>query len=104
MSSYVAVARVDQFTDTDRLAVEVDGRRIGVFRLGDTFYAIDEMCTHADASLCEGDIVGGEVMCPLHMATFDLATGACTGPPATEDVATYPVRVTEDGAIEVAVS
>ena len=83
--------------------VEINGLGIGLFHLDDGVFAIDDMCTHAEASLCDGDIEGGEVLCPLHFATFDIRTGECTGPPADEDVRTYPVRISDDGVIEVEV-
>lgn len=102
MTAFVEVARVDDVPDQSAICVEVAGRRIALFNLGGTFFAIDDNCTHADAPLSEGQICGGEVACPLHAATFDIATGAATGPPAYEDVETYPVRVV-DGAVEVAV-
>ncbi|NNE92678.1 MAG: Rieske 2Fe-2S domain-containing protein [Verrucomicrobiales bacterium] len=81
---------------------QVNGRRIAVIRHGGDLFALDEMCTHADASLAFGPVQEGRVMCPWHYAEFDLQTGeACTGP-ACEGVNTYPVRE-RDGNIEVAV-
>jgi NAD(P)H-dependent nitrite reductase small subunit len=96
MPEFVRVISLSQLRPGVGTCVEVGGRRIGLFRLDDGVYAIDDECTHADASLCDGIVAGDEVVCPLHAATFDLRTGACTGPPADEDVRTYPVRVTGD--------
>ena len=96
MPSFVRVAGVSDVPDRGGLCVEVNDKRIGLFRIGDEIFAIDDTCTHAEASLSEGDVAGDEVICPLHSATFDLRTGRCTGPPAFEDVATYPVRVVGD--------
>ena len=44
--------------------------------------------------LAEGEVLGHEVTCPWHGATFDIRTGEVLGPPAYEDVARYNVRVT----------
>ena len=74
-------------------AGDVGGQKVGVFNLGGEFHAIDDICTHAHASLSEGEVDGDEVACPLHFATFNIRTGACTAPPADEDVQTYAVRV-----------
>jgi 3-phenylpropionate/trans-cinnamate dioxygenase ferredoxin subunit len=59
-------------------------------------------CTHAEASLCEGEIAGNEIVCPLHFATFNIMTGEATGPPACDPVNTYEVRINGE-AIEIAV-
>ncbi|TVQ57110.1 MAG: non-heme iron oxygenase ferredoxin subunit [Phycisphaerales bacterium] len=103
MSGFTKVARAADIPEGSIKCVEVRGHRIALYNLGGTFFATQEMCTHADASLCEGEILGGEeVMCPLHFATFNIRTGECTAPPADEDLVTYRVRVEgEDIEVEV---
>lgn len=63
-------------------------------------YAIDDTCTHQDASLADGWLEGCEVECPLHASKFDLRTGAVDAPPARRPVRTHEV-VVEDGVIHV---
>ncbi len=102
MPQFVNVAKVSDIPDQSAKCVEVQGRRICVVNLNGTFYAIDDTCTHAEASLCEGDVTGDELMCPLHMATFNIRTGEVTGPPADEDLVIYAVQVNgDDVQIEV---
>ncbi|MHC5003398.1 MAG: Rieske (2Fe-2S) protein [Planctomycetota bacterium] len=96
MGEFVKVARLSEIPEQSARCVEVGGRRIGLFNLGGRIYAVDDTCTHADASLSDGPIAGDEVVCPLHAATFNILTGEATGPPATEDLDTFPVRVTGD--------
>ena len=78
---------------------------LGVYNLDGELYAIEDRCSHDDGPLCEGDfdVDTGEVVCPRHGATFDVRTGRALTLPATEPVATYPVRVV-DGMIKVDVS
>jgi 3-phenylpropionate/trans-cinnamate dioxygenase ferredoxin component len=77
---------------------------IAVFHTEDgEFLAIDDTCTHQDASLADGWLEGRTVECPLHASCFDLRTGQPSGPPATRPVRTYPV-VVEDGQIRVEVA
>ena len=71
---------------------------IAVFNVDGVYYAIDDTCTHQDASLSEGWLEGCFVECPLHAASFDLRTGEPTCPPAKRSVKTYPVLV-EDGEV-----
>jgi len=66
---------------------------IAVYHLQDGFYATDDTCTHAEASLCEGQIMGDQVACPLHGARFDIRTGAALTLPAVTPVETYKVIV-----------
>ena len=96
MAEFTRVASVSDVPDDGGLCVEVGAKKIGLFRLGGEIFAIDDTCTHADASLSQGDIEGDEVLCPLHQATFNIRTGEATGAPAYEDVATYEVRVSGD--------
>lgn len=73
---------------------------IAVFNADGVVYAIDDTCTHQDASLSEGWLEGCFVECPLHAASFDLRTGEPTCLPAKRPVKTHPV-VVEDGVVYV---
>ena len=75
---------------------------IAVFNVDGELFAIDDTCTHQDASLADGWLDGCAVECPLHASCFDLRTGAVTGPPAKTGVRTHPVTVV-DGRVRVAV-
>ena len=77
---------------------------VSVFHTEDgELFAIDDTCTHQDASLADGWLEGCEVECPLHASKFDLRTGAVDAPPARLPVRTHEV-VVEDGMIHVRVS
>ena len=78
------------------ICVEVAGTRIALYNLDGEFYATSPSCTHVEADLSDGYIEDDEVVCPLHFATFNIKTGETTGPPADEDLTTYPVRVVGD--------
>jgi 3-phenylpropionate/trans-cinnamate dioxygenase ferredoxin component len=70
---------------------------IAVFHTEDgEVFAIDDTCTHQDASLADGWVEGCEVECPLHASRFDLRTGAVDAPPAKLPVRTHEVVVTND--------
>ncbi|RYZ31387.1 MAG: bifunctional 3-phenylpropionate/cinnamic acid dioxygenase ferredoxin subunit [Propionibacteriaceae bacterium] len=70
---------------------------IAVFRTDDgELYAIDDTCTHQDASLADGWLEDCRVECPLHASTFDLRTGEVDQPPAKRGVRTHRVVVEGD--------
>ena len=65
--------------------------------------AIDDTCSHQDASLADGWLEGCEIECPLHSSRFDLRTGQVDAPPARLPVRTHQV-VIEDDVIHVVLS
>lgn len=69
---------------------------IAVIAAEDGVYAVDDTCTHADWSLCEGYVEGHEIICTLHMARFCIRTGEVRMPPAYEDLRTYEVKLDGD--------
>jgi 3-phenylpropionate/trans-cinnamate dioxygenase ferredoxin subunit len=63
--------------------------------------AVADECTHPAArSRTTASSRGDSVTCQCHGSVFDLSTGEAIGPPATEPVAVYSVRV--EGEIQVA--
>lgn len=101
MSEGIRIAAVADVEPAD--AVVVDAATAGttddvaLFRDDDgTFYALDDTCSHQDASLSDGWIEAGEVECPLHAARFSLRDGAPLCLPATRPVGTHRVEVRGD--------
>jgi 3-phenylpropionate/trans-cinnamate dioxygenase ferredoxin subunit len=100
--SWTRVATMDQLPDESGLRVEFDGRRIALFKVGSDVYAIGDRCSHAEASLSEGELFEDEVECPLHGAVFDVTSGEAKTLPATRPVPSYMVKVDgEDVLLEV---
>lgn len=91
--NFVCVARVGDVAPGEVIKADVAGRSIALFNLDGTYYATDEICSHAHASLAEGFVIDDCIECPLHGATFSIKTGQALSAPATEPIATYPVRV-----------
>jgi 3-phenylpropionate/trans-cinnamate dioxygenase ferredoxin subunit len=91
---------LDELPDGAGTKVEVGETRIAVFRIGDDLYAIGDRCTHAEASLAEGELFGIEVECPRHGSEFDVTTGKPGSLPATQPVPTYEIEIT-DGEVFV---
>jgi nitrite reductase/ring-hydroxylating ferredoxin subunit len=99
MGSWVEIAKVADFMETDRKLVNLDeGRGITVFKIGSEFFAVDAWCSHEKAALVLGDVTDHEIACSLHGARFDLRTGRNLSLPAVRPVASYPVKV-EEGKI-----
>jgi naphthalene 1,2-dioxygenase system ferredoxin subunit len=80
----------------------VRGRAIALFNVDGQFHAIDDRCSHGDASLADGWLEGCEIECPLHQGRFDVTNGKATAAPCVVDIASYPIRI-QDGQVLVAV-
>lgn len=80
------------------IRVTVGEERVAMFRVASDVYAIGDRCSHAEASLAEGEVFGMTVECPRHGSEFDLTTGEALSLPATKPVPTYQVSV-EDGMV-----
>lgn len=75
-------------------AVRIDGHPpMVLFRLGEEYFLLDDTCTHGNASLSEGEVLGAEVECPFHSGRFDIRTGAATRFPCTVALRTYKVHI-----------
>ena len=75
---------------------EVGDSDIALCNVNGEFFAIEDLCTHDQGPLGEGELDDYDIECPRHMATFDVRTGKVTALPAVLGVATYPVRVEGD--------
>lgn len=96
--SWVEMTPVEAIPKDSGRRFDIAGHRVAVFRVGDDVYAIGDRCSHAEASLAEGDLFDTEVECPRHGSAFDLTTGEPNALPATKPVPTYEVKV-EDGIV-----
>ncbi len=91
----IKITALSALPDGRGVRVDVAGHRIALFRLGAAVYAIGDRCSHAEASLAEGEVFDGAVECPRHGSEFDLETGEPSSFPATRPVATYDAQVVD---------
>lgn len=81
------------------VCVNLDGREILLGRTAAGVFAVDNLCTHAAARLCEGRLKGNSIICPLHGAAFDVRDGSALTRPAREPLRVYPVRLDGDDVL-----
>ena len=98
--SLVSVAQLDQIPSDRGLRVEVDGIAIGLYRVGDAVYAMEDACPHAGVALSKGSLEGCVITCRAHGWPFDVRTGF---DPAHEDGFPIPCFAVElrDGEVFV---
>jgi 3-phenylpropionate/trans-cinnamate dioxygenase ferredoxin component len=93
----IKACKTDQLKPGEALRLNLEPP-IAVYRLNDRYYATEDNCSHAQASLAAGDIDLEEcsVECPYHGSLFDIRSGRVLSLPASRPIKTYPVKVVDD--------
>lgn len=100
----IFVAGVDEIAEGERRIVENGQLEIGVFRLGDDYFAWESKCPHQGGPVCQGKIMNRvdevidenrrsqgfrfveedvHIICPWHGFEFNIRTGRHPGDPET---------------------
>lgn len=103
MAQFEAVLKLSELPLGSMRACVIGGREIVICHTREGVFALDNICTHAHARLCEGRLRATRLVCPLHGASFDIRDGRVLGPPALIPLPAHTVRVVDD-AIEVSLS
>ena len=98
VSDFETVGKVGDFEDGQGRAVPVDGRMVAVFRTGEDWFAIDDLCPHMGASLAEGYVEGKMVTCPWHAWRFCIRDGKWEDNPRTR-VDCFDVKIEGDDVL-----
>ncbi len=94
MTPWTDVAAEADLFEGAGIAVTPEGQDIALFKLENgSVYAINNLCTHGNAKLCDGFVEGHHVECPFHQALFDLRDGSVGCGPATEPAKSWPVKI-----------
>ena len=93
MTHWTDVAAQADLFEGAGIAVAPEGQDIALFSVDGEVFAINNLCTHGNAKLCEGFVEGHNVECPFHQAMFNLRDGSVSCGPATEPVKTWPVKM-----------
>ena len=100
--AFVKVGKIQDVPPGSAKVYDVNGRAVAVCNVDGDLYAIDDVCTHDEGSLDQGELEGFEIECPRHGARFDVRSGEVTALPAVLPVDTFKVRVQgDDVEIEV---
>ena len=101
MTTKIKVCDLSEIPLKEMRCVALTDRNVLVAHTEDGVFVSDEMCTHEDARLCDGNLTGHLVKCPLRGSRFDLTTGAVLDDPAEENLITYPVTI-ENNTVYIA--
>jgi 3-phenylpropionate/trans-cinnamate dioxygenase ferredoxin subunit len=94
--SFVKVCPLAEIDEDQPMAVQIDETPVVLVRSAGSVYALNDICSHAEVALSEGEVYNNTLECWLHGSCFDLRTGKPTNPPATQAVPTYRVKIEDD--------
>ncbi len=96
MGDFIKSATKSEISDGEKRLIEVDDQLVILFRIGDDFFCIDDVCTHDGGTLSDGEFSGCEIECPRHGARFDVRNGNAMCMPATQDTVAHEVKIEGD--------
>src|SRR5271154_6883489 len=102
-TSFVPVMTLAEIPQGSMQTRVLDGREIVICHTREGVFALDNICTHAHARMCEGRLRATRLVCPLHGASFDIRDGRVLGPPADKALPVHALRII-DGVVEVALT
>ena len=115
MGEFTEVSKMGELKNGTMRAVSAAGREILLSRVGDKYYAVDNLCPHMKGNLSQGKLESTVVTCPLHGSQFDISNGQVvrwlrgglmskigSALKLSKDLTVYNVKV-EDGRVLVEV-
>jgi nitrite reductase (NADH) small subunit len=110
------LGKIEEFPDRKITIREVDGTSVGIFRDGEEFSAMLNICPHRAAPVCQG-LMGGTMLpsgpgefvygmdglvlrCPWHGWEFDVRNGESVGPVDKRNLTMLAIEV-EGGDVYV---
>ncbi len=100
MARWVKVGSAGEVADGEVTAYSVGDRTVAIANVGGDLHGFDDICTHQQCSLSEGELDGMVIECPCHGSQFDVTTGEVVNGPAAEPVDVFEVRE-EGGELQV---
>ncbi|MBI5302915.1 MAG: non-heme iron oxygenase ferredoxin subunit [Chloroflexi bacterium] len=96
MPTFITVAKLGEVPPGKMKTFVVNSKRVLIANVQGNFFATQDLCTHDNGPLGDGELFGEEVECPRHGARFNVQTGKATQMPAIMPIKTFPVQVNGD--------
>jgi Na+-transporting NADH:ubiquinone oxidoreductase subunit F len=97
MNGRFTVCRTEDLPRGEVLRFDFQHRTYAIYRtVNDEYYATDGFCTHGNAHLADGALIGDIIECHKHNGRFNVRDGSARRMPVTVGIKTYKVEVTSD--------
>ena len=97
MAEWARVASASEVPQGTLLGLMVGMEPVVLANVDGDIYALEDLCSHQEFPISDGELDGSDVVCMYHGARFDACTGRNKGLPAIRPVKSFPVDVREDG-------
>lgn len=97
---FMPTVTIEALPSGEKTKFEINEIKLMIANINGVAYAVQRICSHADADLSEGTLEGCVIECPLHGGMFDVRDGKVLSLPATQPLKTYPTKI-ENGMIFV---
>jgi naphthalene 1,2-dioxygenase system ferredoxin subunit len=101
--AWVDACSIDDVEEEDVMGVKIGDTSVAVYNVEGEFFASSDICTHGQACLSEGIVIGDVIECPLHQGRFKIQTGKALGAPVSEALKTFSTKV-ENGRVFVSIT
>lgn len=95
--AFTKLAEIDEIKPGKMQRYQCNGMRVLICNVDGEFHAVNDNCTHEDASLYLGALHGDVVKCSLHGGKFNVRTGEAVEEPACTPLQVYRLEVRDDG-------
>ena len=95
MTAGTRLCSLGELSDNKPLRVELAELDVAVVKVGERVFAIEDVCSHAEVPLSDGEVTDCTIECELHGSRFDLRNGKPTGPPAIRPVQVFETTVVD---------
>jgi 3-phenylpropionate/trans-cinnamate dioxygenase ferredoxin subunit len=92
-NNYQRVASTSDIPRGKTLVVTIETTQVLICHTAEGYFAVDNLCSHADASLGEGKLKGQRIICPLPGAAFDVRDGSALSKPAKLPLCSHAIKV-----------
>jgi nitrite reductase/ring-hydroxylating ferredoxin subunit len=97
MAEWVTIGSASTVPEGEVMSFGAGSRQVAIANVEGDLHAFDDVCTHQQCSLAEGDLDGTTIECPCHGSQFDVTTGEAVHGPAVDPVDVFQSKVEDDG-------
>jgi 3-phenylpropionate/trans-cinnamate dioxygenase ferredoxin subunit len=103
MAEWVTIGSASAVPEGEVMSFGAGSRQVAIANVEGDLHAFDDVCTHQQCSLAEGDLDGTVIECACHGSQFDVTTGEAVHGPAVDPVDVFQMKV-EDDELQVLVN
>ncbi|TGN08131.1 Rieske (2Fe-2S) protein [Leptospira ilyithenensis] len=94
--AFQKLAKFRDIKEGEMTVVNTRYTRVALTKIGETYLAFEDLCTHDGEEISCGKLEGDVITCPRHFAKFNIRTGEVVSLPATENLPVFKTKLNGD--------